>query len=343
MTQPQPDLPPQAVMMQMVNGKLVSRCVSIVADLGVADLLEDGPRDAAGLASETGSDEDALYRVLRTLSGLGVFRELDGRRFENTPLSDALRSDAPGSVRHYARWLGTDLHWRVTADMDHSVRTGRPAILKDRPDARVFDILAEHPEEQSTFNEAMSGLSLADGAAIVEAYDFGVFDRIVDVGGGHGILARMIAESAPDAEVTVLEQAHVVESAAAAPGGGSGGDDGSVRFVAGDFLEGVSGPADLCVLKHIIHDWDDADARTILTNCREALADGGRVLVCEMVVTDGPESIPARILDIEMLIGPGGRERTRDEFARLFESAGLGLERVVETRTPIRLLEGTPR
>lgn len=334
MTQLRPDPPPQAVMMQMVNGKLVSRCVSIVADLGVADLLEDGPRDVAGLAAETGSDEDALYRVLRTLSGLGVFRELDGRRFENTPLSDVLRSDAPGSVRHYARWLGTGLHWRVTADMDHSVRTGRPAILKDRAGDGVFDVLAEHPEAQSTFNEAMTGLSLADGAAIVEAYDFDRFDRIVDVGGGHGMLARMIAESAPVGEVAVLEQAHVVESAAS---------DGSVRFVAGDFLEGVPGPADLCVLKHIIHDWDDGDARTILANCREALADGGRVLVSEMVVTDGPESIPARVLDIEMLIGPGGRERTRDEFARLFESAGLELERVVETRTPIRLLEGTPR
>lgn len=329
--------PPQDVMMQMVNGKLVSRCVSIVADLAIADRLAGGPRDAASLAAETGTDADALFRVLRMLAGLGVFRRGDDGRFENSPLSDTLRSDVPGSVRPYARWLGTDLHWRVTSDMDHSVRTGAPALTADDPDAQPFEVLARHPEAQAVFNDAMTGLSAAAADAIVGAFDFTPYRRIVDVGGGHGFLALAIARAAPEAEVTVLDLPHVVEGTRRRIEEANTHD--RVRAVEGSFFEAVPGPADLCIMKHIIHDWDDAEATTILSGCRHALDDGGRIMVCEMVVTDGPEGTPARVLDIEMLIGPGGRERTEDEFRALFAGADLELAAVHDTPMPIKLLE----
>ena len=175
MTDQPSDLPPQAVMMQMINGKLVSRCVSLVAELGVADLLGDGPQDTSSLAAATDSNPDALYRVLRMLAGLGIFVELPGRQFQNSPLSEVLRSDAEGSVRHYARWLGHDLHWRVVKDLDYSVRTGKPALLQDQPEKSPFEIIAQDPSAQEAFNDAMTGLSLAAGAGIVQAYDFAKF------------------------------------------------------------------------------------------------------------------------------------------------------------------------
>ena len=331
--------PPQAVMMQLINGKLVSRAISVAADLAIADRLADGPRSCAELADATATHPDALYRLLRMLSGLGVFAVGPDRRVENTPLSEALRSDTPGSVRQYARWLGTGFHWRAVADLDHSVRTGEPAPLKDRPETNVFEILAADPAAQAVFSDAMTGLSTADAGAITEAYDFARFRRIVDVGGGHGALAQAIAAAGPDSEVSILDLPHVIEGTARRLVE-TGGDRITTR--GGSFFETVPGPVDLCVMKHIIHDWDDARATQILTNCRRALAPEGRVVLCEMIVTDGPDGLPALVLDIEMLLGPGGRERTREEFDTLFRAAGLRLERVIPTRTAIRLLEGRP-
>lgn len=331
--------PPQAVMMQMISGKCISRCISAVADLGIADHLEAGPRDAASLAAETGVQADPLYRVMRMLAGLGVFHERADQTFENSPLSDALRNNAQGSVRHYARWYGQQLHWRIWADFDFSLQTGKPSIHKSEPDKTPFEVIAEDSRTHQVFQDAMTGLSLADGAAIIGAYDFSRFVRIADIGGGHGMLARMIADAAPEAEVTVFDLPHVVEETRREIEKAGLAD--RIHVAGGSFFEAIPGPFDLCVFKHIIHDWDDETAATILRNCAKALADGGRVVLCEMLITPGPESLPALLLDVEMLAGPGGRERTRDEFAALFAAAGFRLERVIETQTPIRLVEAS--
>lgn len=331
--------PPQVAMMQMVNGLVVSRCIALAADLGIADLLKDGARDAAGLAAGCGADPDTLYRVLRTLSGVGVFTELPGRQFHNSPLSEVLRSDAPGSIRHLARWLGHPLHWGVIGDLDYSVRTGNPVVHKDQPGKNPFAVLAENPDALRVFNEAMNGMSQADGAAILQAYDFSPFARIVDVGGGHGSLAIQVARAVPAARLVVFDLPPVAEGARQQLAGA--GLDGRVEAVGGSFLERVPGPADLCVLKHILHLVGDPVAGRILANCRAALNDGGRVLVCEMMIAPGPEGVPARIMDMEMLTGTGGRERTEEEFAALFAASGLRLERVIRTPLPLRLLEAT--
>lgn len=329
--------PPAKIMMQIISGKCVSRCVSLAAELAIADMLADGPKDVAALAKGTDTSPDALYRVLRTLAGVGVFSELPDRHFQNSPLSATLISDSRGSVRHYARWFGRELHWRIWSGLEFSVRTGKPWAEKDHPDKTPFQVLAEHPADQDVFNHAMAGLSDADGPAIVQAYDFSRFGKIIDVGGGHGTLAMLIAESAPHARVTAFDLPHVIEGATERLS--EEGLFGRIDLKSGSFIEGVPEPADLCVLKHILHDWDDETARRILANCRDALSDSGRVLVCEMVIAPGPEGIPALVLDIEMLVGVGGRERTQAEFSELFAAAGLRLERIIGTQTPIHLLE----
>ncbi len=326
-------------MLQLVNGMVVSRCLTVAAELSIADKLADGPKDAAALAAASGAEPSSLYRVLRTLAGVGVFVELPDRQFQNSPLSEVLRSDAPGSVRHIVRWLGHPLHWRVVGDLDYSVKTGKPSAVKDHPGQTPFAVLSQDASAQAVFNEAMTALSLADGAAIVQAYDFSPFRRIVDVGGGHGSLAMMIARAAPSAAVTVYDLPHVIEGARRKLAGA--GLEGRVDALGGSFFETVPGPADLLVLKYVLHLCDDAAATRILVNCRNALREGGRILVGEMMIVPGPEGIPARVMDIEMLTGTGGRERTGAEFSRLFETANLKLQRIVQTRSTVRLLEVT--
>lgn len=224
--------------------------------------------------------------------------------------------------------------------LEYSVHTGKPSTFKDYPDKMPFEVLAENPVDQEVFNKAMTELSSAEGPAIVQAYDFSQFSRIIEVGGGHGALALLIVQKIPQTRVTVFDLPQVIEGTKERLS--AGGPNGRIDLRSGSFFDSVPGPADLCVLKHVLHDWDDESARRILRNCRQALSQSGRVLVCEMLVTEGPEGIPALLLDIEMLVGPGGRERTQGEFSELFAAAGLRLNRIIPTQTPIRLLEGVP-
>jgi hypothetical protein len=329
--------PPRALMTQIIAGQLLSRCVSLVAELAIADHLKNGPQGARLLAAATQTDPDALYRVLRMLASLGIFLELPDRQFQNSALSETLRSDAPDSLRHFARWFGTAFHCGIVADLDYSVQTGKPTFIKHQPETTAFEVLSQDQEAQQIFNDAMSGLSLADGAALVQSYDFSRFARVIDVGGGHGTLAVMIARAAPETKVRVLDLPHIIDGTTKRID--KEGLEHRIEAIAGSFLEKVPGPVDLCILKRVIHDWDDDISRRILTHCRNSLENGGRVLVCEMLITPGPESIAARLFDIEMLAGPGGRERTEGEFAQLLAAAGLKLNRVIETPMPIRLLE----
>jgi SAM-dependent methyltransferase len=328
---------PAKIVMQLISGKCVSRCVSLAAELGIADLLADGPTVVATLAKATGTDSDALYRVLRTLAVVGVFEELPDRAFRNSPLSALLISGAEDSVRHYARWFGRELHWRMYSGLETTVRTGRPWAVNEYPDKTPFQVLAEHPADQEVFSQAMAELSEADGPAIAQAYDFGRYQTILDIGGGHGTLARRIAAKAPKARITVNDLPHVIENAREQLSGDS--LSGQISFHGGSFFDALPGPADLCVLKHILHDWDDETAVRILANCRNILSPAGRVLVCEMVIAPGPDGAVAHVLDIEMLVGAGGRERTEAEFSELFSAAGLRLEHVIRTPTPVSLLE----
>jgi SAM-dependent methyltransferase len=333
----QVSIAPEQIMMQMIHGKCISRCVSVVADLGIADLLANGPKDSLVLAAATGTNADALHRVLRLLAAVGVFTELPNGCFLNNALSEKLITDSEGSVRHYARWFGRGFHCLIWSGLDYSVRTGKPWSSKDHPDKSPFEVLSEYPADQQVFNDAMAALSAAHGPAIVNAYDFAPFERIVDVGGGHGTLAMLIAEQAARASVAVFDLPHVIQD-------GNEGLSGTgapmrIEYLAGSFFESLPGPTDLFVLKHVLHDWDDNSARRILTNCRHALRSGGRVLICEMVIEPGPKGITALLLDIEMLAGAGGRERTKSDFSRLLTESGLELRRVIPTDSPISLLE----
>jgi hypothetical protein len=320
----------------MAFGALLTQALHVVAKLGVADLLAAGPRHVSELAAETGAHERALYRVMRSLASAGVFAETGEQVFSNTPYSEPLRSDAHGSMRNGAIFMGEEWHWRVWGDMEHSVRTGRPAWGHTHG-AEVFDYFSAHPREAEIFNGAMTDMSVGAAPAIVEAYDFSGFREIADIAGGHGYLLSQILKATPGLKGILFDAPQVVGGATALLE--REGVSERVERVAGDFFASVPA-AGAYIMKHIIHDWDEERCVEILSNVRRAMEPGAKLLVVETVVPAGDAPHYSKLLDLEMLVSPGGAERTAEEYAALLSRAGLRMTRVIPTRSPFSIIEG---
>jgi len=323
----------------MILGKWVSSAISAAAHFGIADHLESGPKSPKELAALTGTQERPLYRLLRANASVGVFTELEDGRFGQTPLSEPLRTNAKPCVRHMAMMLTDDWHIRCWEQLPWCVETGKPASYKLNG-MPMFDWMGQHPEKTGNFNQAMTDLSQGDSAAIVQSYDFSRFEHIVDVAGGHGALLAAILDQVPKLRGTLVEMPHVIEGAKKA-----GILD---RFVnrctleAGSIFESVPAGADAYIMKFIIHDWYDPECVKILSQCRKGIRPGGRLLVVDQVVPARNEPGVAKFMDLEMLVLPGGMERTEKEFHELFMASGFRLERIIPTPALQSIIEGVP-
>jgi O-methyltransferase domain/Dimerisation domain len=330
---------PAEHIMQLATGYMASISIHIVAKLGIPDLLKDGPRSTADLAAATATNEDRLYRVLRALASLGVFTETAPRLFALTPAAETLRSDIEGSIRPMAIWMGDPLHFRVYAEMMHPVKTGQTAFehLMGKP---IFEYFPTDPAESEIFNDAMTCFSGMTLPAILEAYDFSGIGTLMDVAGGHGALLRAILNKYPAMRGIVTDLQHVIDRAKRLPENQAIAQ--RCEFVHADFFASVPSHADAIIMKHIIHDWDDHEATLILRNCRKELSGkpGAKILLVEPVISPGNAPELGKFMDLEMMVLPGGRERTEEEFARLFAAAGLRLTRVVRTKSPVCVVEG---
>jgi hypothetical protein len=311
----------------------VSQAIYVAATLRIADLLADGSRASDDIAAATDTNPDALYRLLRALATVGVLREEEGRRFALTPFGEPLRSDAPDSIHGWAALMGRPYYWQEWGALLHSVRTGENAA-RHVHGMSTWEYRAAHPEESEIFDAAMTSLTRRANAALLDAYDFGRFATVVDVAGGRGALLAALLARYPDMRGVLFDQQHVVTEAEVP-------DRCSV--VAGSFFDGVPGGGDAYLLKWIVHDWEDEEAEAILRSCRRAIAPGGTLLVIERVVRPGPDAAEVAFADLNMLVAPGGRERTLDEFATLFARAGFRLEREVQTASGFSVLEATPK
>ncbi|HYG82887.1 MAG TPA: methyltransferase [Pyrinomonadaceae bacterium] len=327
---------PEMILTQMAFGALVTQALYVVAKLGVADLLAGRPQSVARLAAETRTHEQALYRVLRSLAGAGVFEEVEPRVFGLTPVGEALRTDAPNSMRSGLIFMGEEWHWRVWADMLYSVRTGKPAWGHVHG-GEVFDYFAVNPAQAEIFNRAMTDMSATTAPAVVEAYDFSGIGTIADIAGGHGYLLSQVLKANPNARGILFDVQPVIEGAGQLLEREGVAD--RVEKVAGDFFARVPAAADVYMMKHIIHDWDDERAVMILRNINEAMKRDGRVLLIEIVVPEGNEPHLSKFMDLEMLASPGGVERTAKEYRDLLASAGLRLTRIVPTKSPFSIIE----
>ena len=331
--------PPQQAMMQLLFGKQLTYCLSGVARLGAADHMDGKAMPVEDIAAKTGAHAASLYRVMRTLASVGVFKEGPQRHFALTPAGELLKSDVPGTVRYFAMMFGDEWTTRAYEHFAGCLRSGQDGVSQAYG-KNVFDLLAGRPEQLATFQAAMTSGSTLAGQAVTEAYDFSGIERLADVGGGHGTLLASILRRTPKLQGVLFDLPEVI---AKLPKDRFAGMEDRVAIEAGSFFERVPGGCDAYIMKHIIHDWSDDHCRTILKLMREKLPKDGRVLLCEMVVTDEPGPTPAKMLDIEMLVMTvGGKERTEAEFAELFASSGLRLNRIVPTGRPICVIEAVP-
>ena len=329
------ETPPQVVMLRMLSGFHVTQLLALVARLDIANLLSDGPRSAEELANATSVQPDALYRALRALAHMGVFEELPQQRFSLTPLGATLQSAHPDTIRAHALFLG-DEAYRAWVDLPYSVATGKPAFERVFG-ASHFAYLAEHPESNETFNQAMSVMSREHHTSMVAAYDFSGAESVVDVGGGHGKLLSAILQANPALHGALFDLPHVVVGAG--PTLSAAGVAERCELVSGDFFTMTPPAGDILTLSHILHDWDDERCVLILENCAKALRPQGRLLVIEAVIEPGPGAPQTLFKDMQMLVMTGGRERTSAEYERLFSAAGLRLNRVLPTGAATRIIE----
>jgi ubiquinone/menaquinone biosynthesis C-methylase UbiE len=333
-------LPPSMVIYQLANAHYLSQALYVAAHLGIADLLAEGPQTPEALAAKTGTHAGSLRRVLRLLASAGVFAEDADGRFELTPVGSALCS-GPGSSRAAARLIAGPMVWQCWGDLLTTVRTGEPAFPRIfKTDS--FEYFAHHPEEAAVFDEAMSSFTAVISGMVAAAYDFSGMHQVIDVGGGDGRLLTGILRAYPSLQGTVFDLPRLGESARRQITGAGLAD--RYRFVAGDFFEAVPEGFDAYLLKHVIHDWDDARAVRLLENCRRAMSPQAKLLIIEAVypphIDDSAASRWAAANDVNMLVCTGGRQRAEAEFRELYATAGFRLTRIIPTQAAWCVIEG---
>ena len=326
------DVNPFETLRQIAGGYCLPRSLHVVADLGVADQLDDTPRTSAELAVDVGAQPEALGRVLRLLSAHGVFESSDGK-FRHTPASRMLRTDHPQSMRDFVRMFGLPPFWATFGEMGHAVRTGLPAGDKVI-EGGLWAYLAQHPDANAIFNATMMAKARSQIAGVLSAYDFSGFQRIGDIGGGRGHLLGAVLERVPTATGVLFDLPHVV-------GDASGAVSPRLARQAGDFFKDALPVCDAYLLMEVIHDWGDAESVDILKAIRRAAPSHARLLLIEEMVPDDPGPAWSKMLDLHMLTLIGGKQRTRREYEALLRAAGFAFEREIETGGGISILEAT--
>ena len=330
---------PREDLRHLFFGFRVSQALYAVAELGIADMFSDEPRSAEDLAADSGVHASSLARVLRLLSSEGVFAETPDGRFVMTPMAEALRSDAPGSMRSQVRAGGRDTIWRSWGQLLRAVQTGEPAFDHVHG-VDFFTYHRQHPDEGELFNQVMTSQTAPLTGALAAAYDFLPFKTIVDVGGGRGTLALGLLEAYPHLHAIIFDQPSVVVGAQQAVT--AAGMTGNCTVVGGNFFEAVPDGGDALLLKYILHDWDDERCIEILRSCWRATPENGKLLVIELLVPQGNAPSYAKSQDVNMLVNLGGRERSEAEYRQLFAAAGFTLTRTIPVYGELYIIEGIP-
>ena len=309
-----------AALLRLINGYQVSQAIHVAAALGIADQLADGSRAVGDLAFATATHADALQRLLRALAAVELLHEESDGTFGLTPLGEALR----GPAGSWAAFIGRSPHWTAWGQLLHSVRTGENAF-RTLHGVDVWEYRAQHPEEAASFDAAMTGLSRRVNAAVAAAHDFGRYRLIIDVGGGHGALLAGILARHPGVRGVLFDQPAVV----------AGANHDGFEVAGGSFFESVPTGGDAYLLKSVLHDWEDQPAIEILRTCRRAARAGTALIVIERTLADPA----AKLADLNMLVGPGGRERAAEEYAALLAAARYELVSEMPTAAGVSVFE----
>lgn len=328
------ELPPPAQLMKFIIGKWISKPIYVAAELGIADLLEDGPKSIEALAQATQTHEPFLYRVMRALASVGIFSETKGKRFELTPMAECLKEGAMKSIAILFNSEWSDKSWGYFL---HSVKTGDTAFDKafGMP---VTKWLVKNPGPAKVFNEANAVKAANSHRAIIDIYDFSGILSLTDIGGGVGVLLAEILIANPLMQGVVADIPSVIQEAKIIIQ--SRGLADRCQAVACDFFKEIPPGSDGYLMSNILHDWSDEQCKVILKNCHKAMTPESRLIIAEMVVPSGNQPSIAKLLDLEMMVTTGGRERTESEFKSLLKASGFKLSGIVSTKENVCVIEG---
>jgi len=326
-------------LLDLIQGSVITQAIHVAAKLGIADVLDSGPLAAEEVAKRVGADPEATYRLLRTLSGYSVFAEQGDRRFALTPMADALRDNAPDSMRGIAMLMGHPMLWEDWGYLISSVRSGEASMPVLRG-MGAYDFLMANPEYAAAFFQGMGSISGAETNPVLAAYDFSQFRKVVDVGGGRGTLLTGILKQAPGTEGVLYDAPYA--TADAPPVLEAAGVAGRVTIENGTYFDPLPAGADAYVLKHVLHDFTEPDCLAVLKNIRAAIAPEGKLLVIEYVLNGNNERHIGNIIDLWLLVLLGAKERTLAQYSELFARAGLKVIRAVPTISPVSIIEAIP-
>ena len=327
--------PPSSLVMQLINGFWKTQAVYVAAKLGLADHLATQPQSARELAPQAGVAAQPLHRLLRALASLGVFAETANGRFAMTPAAECLRSDVVGSLRPMALMRGA---WQYQAwgELLHCITTGESAFEKlfQQP---MFEFIHADAARGSLFDAAMTSIHGRETDLILQTFDFGSASMVVDVGGGNGSLLAAILRRHQHLQGVLFDLPSVIERARLDPE--LADVSNRLTFASGNFFEAIPRGGDLYLMRHIIHDWNDEQTKSLLKQCCAAMGPDSRLLIAEFVIPPGNDPFLGKWFDLAMLVGPGGQERTLDEYSQLISAAGLTFSRLIPTSGELSLLE----
>ncbi len=331
------DIQARSVLLQMITGYWTSQAIYVAAKLGIADLLKSGPKSCELLAEFTQTSQRELFRLLRSLASIGIFAEVEDAFFELTPLATYLQSETPSSLRSLVIYYGEETY-QPWGSLLHSIKTGETAFNHVHKGG-VFQYFAQHPESAAIFNQAMTEYSVEEVNAVINAYDFSKFDKIVDVGGGQGSFIATILKANDKPKGVLFDLPQGIKGAKKHLE--TAGLMGRCEIIAGDFFESIPGSGDAYIFKNIFVNWDDERCIDILKTCHHAMAENGKLVIIEVSVISSKNAPSfSKLFDLHMLVMTGGRGRTEAEFQALFAATGFKLTNIIPTESPASIIEG---
>ncbi len=327
--------------MQLATGKWITFALRAASELKLADQLAHGPRTSTEIATAIGADPKRVTRLLRALASCGVFRSTSDGRWAQNEASELLQTDAPGSLRAFTMYLGSEYTNRAWERLADAVR-GERDVFESVHGTGLFEYLEKHPADAAVFDAGMSGHVRETALALVAGYDLSGLKRVVDVGGGDGTLVLAILRARPRAKGVVFDLPRVAELANARIK--EAGLSSRAEAVGGDFFREVPGGGDIYVLSMVLEDWPDEKAHVLLENVRRAMPAGAKLLVVGYPIQPGDDPAFGKLMDLEMLVGGGaGAQRTEDEYRAILTSAGFEFTRIVPLASCASIVEAVPR
>lgn len=321
-------------LMKFIMEKWISKPIHAISKLGIADILKSGPKIIDDIASISNTHCPTLYRIMRALASVGIFTEVEDKKFALTPMAEMLQTGQAGSV--YSLMFHSDWNDKAWTKLIECIRTGKTAfeLAQGLP---LFKWLEKNPEAAELLHRANNIKAQNSYAIITDFYNFSNVKKIIDIGGGKGALLLEILKKNTHTKGIIAELLSTIPEVDKEIKKNNLQNRCSIKSC--DFFKNIPSGGDVYLLSNILHDWDDEKCQIILNRCHKAMAIDSKLLVIEMIVPDGDKPSISKLLDLEMLVITGGVERTKKEFTRLFDLTDFKISKIIPIKGDVSIIE----